>query len=508
MKRLVRLALPLVGAVLLAACGTSPEEHLALARAAFAKSDYQTARTQLGQALKADPRNREMLLLLVQTQLLLGDGDGAQGGAERLRAIGLTGPEIARIEAEAALLRGKPDKVLELLGNDGAVDAWRIRAAAHLALEDSAAAQAAFAAGNRAGSNYRLACDYTRFLIQSGDLATASTQFEALRRSRAEALEVLMLGGALSEAYARQELAAKYYARAAQLYPFRFEPLLAHANLLDMLGKVPDAARLAESAAAIAPGDAGVQQALLSVYSQQGKWDKIRDMLQRREDEMDPASAEGLSYAEALLRLGHPEQARAQFAQALLVQPQNRYIRMMLGESQLATGDAASAWETLRPLAQGLFVQPREIELAVKAGQAAGAEEADELQARVKSSAFQQQQAVLQAAIAADARGDWARALRLYQQLAGGSPADAELLRRMALAASQAGQPALALASADKALALDPQNPELRYAAGMVRLRAGQDLAAARQHLQAAVDARPDNPQYRVQLTKAKAAAG
>ena len=149
------------------AYSVTPEEHFALAREAFAKSDYQTARTELGQALKADPRNREMLLLLVQTQLLLGDGDGAQGGAERLRAIGLKGPELARIEAEAALLRGKPDKALELLGNDGAVDAWRIRAAAHLALEDSVAAQAAFLAGNRAGSNFRLACDYTRFLIQS-----------------------------------------------------------------------------------------------------------------------------------------------------------------------------------------------------------------------------------------------------------------------------------------------------------------------------------------------------
>lgn len=508
MKRLVRLALPLAGAVLLAACGTSPEEHFALARKAFAKSDYQTARTELGQALKADPRNREMLLLLVQTQLLLGDGDGAQGGAERLRAIGLKGPELARIEAEAALLRGKPDKALELLGNDGAVDAWRIRAAAHLALEDSAAAQAAFLAGNRAGSNFRLACDYTRFLIQSGDLATASTQFEALRRSRAEALEVLMLGGSLSEAYARRDLAEKYYARAARVYPFRFEPLLAHANLLDMAGKVPEAAKLAEGAAAIAPGDAGVRQALLSVYSQQGKWEKIRDMLQRREDELDPASGEGLTYAEALLRLGHPEQARAQFAEALLVQPQNRYVRMMLGESQLATGDAASAWETLRPLAQGLFVQPREIELAIKAGQAAGAEEAGALQDRVQSPVFRQQQTVLQAAIAADARGDSAKALQLYQQLAAGGSVDAELLRRLAMAASQAGQPALALASADKALALDPQNPELRYAAGVVRLRGGQDMAAARQHLQAAVDARPDNPQYRAQLAKAKAAAG
>jgi Flp pilus assembly protein TadD len=52
-----------------------------------------------------------------------------------------------------------------------------------------------------------------------------------------------------------------------------------------------------------------------------------------------------------LLRLGRAEQARAIYAKALLLSPQNPFARLMLAEAQLATGDAATAYATVKPLA-------------------------------------------------------------------------------------------------------------------------------------------------------------
>lgn len=507
MKRLPRLALPLAAALLLSACGTSPEEHFDLAKAAFAKSDYQTAKTELGQALKADPRNRDMVLLLARTQLLLGDGEGALGAVERLRAAGMKGVELTRMEAEAALLRGKGAEAVRLLEGDGNADAWRIRAAAQVLAKDNDAAMAAFRSGLAAGGNYRLSLDFAKFLVSQGDLPGASAQFAVLRKARADGIETLMFGGALSEKYERRDLADKYYLRAARLYPFRVEPLVALGNLLDLQGKVDEAGKMADAAAKLNPGDPQVSQLQISVYSEQGKWQKVRDLLQAREGELDPTTADGLKYAEALLRLGRVEQARAMFLQSLQAQPQNRYVRIMLAEAQLATGDPKSALDTMRPAMLGPFAGRRELEMAKQAAEAAKSPEAGAIADRLASPEFAEQQRLSGQAQGAEIRGQSADALRLYQQLAGYGM-DGELARRIALAATNVGQYDLAIATADKALATEPDNAELLYVAALARVKAGRDQARAAVLIERALSFDSRNVAYRALQEKAKAAAG
>lgn len=507
MKRLPRLALPLLGAVLLAACGTSPEEHFAMAQQAFGKSDYQTAKGELGQALKDNPRNRDMLRLLLQTQLLVGDGEGVQGAVDRLRSIGEKGPDLLRAEAEGLLLRGRGADAVTLLGQDNSPDAWRIRAAERLGAQDDDAARAAFLNGMAAGGNYRLGLDYTRFLIAKGELPAASEQFERLRKAKANAVETLMLGGLLSEKYERRDLAAKYYQSAATRYPFRVEPMVALGNLYDFAGKVDEAAKLADAAAAIAPGGPAVQQLQLTIYAEQGKWQKIRDLLQAREAELDPTTVEGLKYAEALLRIGRAEQARAMFMQSLQAQPQNRFVRMMLTEAQMATGDPAGALQTMQPALVGPFAGRRELELAIKAARAAGSPAAAQLAARLASPDFAEQERLTNQAQGAEFRGDSAQALALYQRLAQFGK-DSELARRMALAASKVGQHDLAIVTADKALAADPDNAELNYVAALTRINAGRDRAKAEALINRALSFDSRNVQYRALQEKVKAAAG
>lgn len=497
----------LVAGFALSACSADPAERLAQAQEEFARQNYAAARVQLGAALQEDPDNRELQRLLIQTYLRLGDGEAAHGVIEQLRRGGGTLPGLRVMEAEAELLRGRAETALRLLDNDATGDAWRIRAAAQVMLGRESEALAAFRRGLAQGGDVRLAGDFARFLLTIGDMAGAAQQLLRLERERPAALETLMLVGALAEARGETDAALRKYQEAAERYPWLAAPLVAQANIMDLLGRLDEAARLGEAARKVQPEDGAVIDLQLSIYSQQGQWDKIRLMLQRRELSLNPVSAAGLTYAEALLRLKHPEQARALLSKALIIAPDNRYARMMLAEAQLATGDAPAALATLRPLVDGVFVYPREFELAEQAAIAAGDPLAAALRAQRQSGEFKRRSALIERGLAATAQSDWAAALQAWQQLQRLGE-DAELLRRIADCASLSGSHALAIASADKAAALQPGDAELLNLAGAVRLAAGLDLGRARALLEAAVERAPGNPQFRANLARAQSMPG
>ena len=102
------------------------------------------------------------------------------------------------------------------------------------------------------------------------------------------------------------------------------------------------------------------------------------------------------------------------------------------------------------------------------------------------------------------ARGDWNAAIATYRQVSG-YQTDAEVLKRLAFAASQAGRNADAIGFADKALALQPSNPDMIHLAGLVRFRAGTDRDKAVTYLEQALRADPANRLFRNDLARAKA---
>lgn len=496
---------PLAGALALSACSPSPAARLAKAQEELARQNYTAARLELGAALRENPDNPELQRLLIAVHLRLGDGERAQGMIEQLRRGRASSPDLTVMEAEAQLLRGQAETALRLLGDTATSDGWRVRAAAMLMLGREGDALTAFRRGLAQGGDVRLAGDFARFLLTIGDTAAAAQQLARLERERPAAIETLMLVGALAEARGDTDAALRKYRAAQQRYPWLAAPLVAQANIMDLLGKLDEAARLGEAAGQVQPDDVAVIDLQLSIYAQQGQWDKIRLMLQRRELSLNPASAAGLTYAEALLRLDHPEHARAILSKALLIEPANRYARMMLGEAQLATGDARSALVTLRPLVGGVFVYPREVELAERAAAAAGDPLGAELRARRESGEFRRRSVLIEQGLAATARANWPAALEAWRQLQTLGE-DAELLRRIADCASLSGAHTMAIASADKAMTLQPGDAELLHLAGAVRLAAGLELARARTLLEAAAELAPANPQFRAALAKARSA--
>lgn len=499
--------LPLMGAILLAGCGNNPEELLARAEKGIAAQDFNAARIDLTSALREDPGNKAMLALLADVQIRLGDGDGARTTLEKLARAGGAGSLFNRLSAEAELLAGQPERAIELLGDDASVDAWRIRAAIMIAQDAPDKAIAAFENGLRAGGNIRLIDSYARFKLASGDYAGASGLADRLKAKAPQGFETLNLLGDVAFNSGNMTGAAAFWHEATSRYPSRHEPFMALANLASQEGKPGEALKLIEKAGLISPGNREIKSLRIQFLSEKGDWSKIRDLLQKDEAALAPGSADGLTYAEALLRLGHAEQARSFFSRALLLNPQNRYARMMLGESQLATGDAAGAWITLKPLTAGVLAMGREIEMAERAARESGSDEAASLRLRLKSKNLRQAEIWSGKGQAALGRRDWPTAIAAYRSLAALGD-DPQVLKRLAFALSQAGQHSEAIGVVDKARSLLPGDADMAYTAGLVRLNGSSDIETAIELLTRAAESDPGNSAYRNELARAKALAG
>ena len=72
-------------------------------------------------------------------------------------------------------------------------------------------------------------------------------------------------------------------------------------------------------------------------------------------------------YAEALMRLGQADQARVRLTSQLLREPENRRVRVLLGEARLAADDVEGALETLAPVASWTDASKHERELLAEA---------------------------------------------------------------------------------------------------------------------------------------------
>lgn len=494
----------LVALFTLASCGRHDAvAQFAEAKAAFAAEDYVHARRAVLAALEGDRANRDMLLLLARTDLALGDGEGAGSVLARLPDADAGGHELTELSAEAALLRGQTREMADILGNDQSAAAWRLRGEAALADNDATSALADFQHGMAAGTDFRLANDYAKVLIEADDIDGADTALGVMRKTGPNRLDTALIAGTVARHRGQLDVAQHAFADAARRFPARAEPLVALADLADLRGDGAATARYAGQAAALAPADRDVLALGVRVAAEQGDWAKVQHMLAPKEAKLDVRSFEGLAYGEALLHLGHKEQARAIYQKALLLSPQNPYARLMLTQCDLEVGDGAGALHTVAPLADSVLAGPRELDLAVRAAQMAHDPALATYTARLHAPQLQATNAAAGAAMAATGRRDWAGALAAYRAIAGADH-DAEVLRRMALAASNLGQGDVALGYADRALALDSGNPDMVHMAGLVRLNAGKDLDAARALLAKALERDPTNRTFRADYARAR----
>ena len=385
MNSVGRLILPLLAVTALAGCGESREAQLVRAQASYASHDFYAARSTANAALRDDPTNPELLLLLAQTQVRLKDAEGALITLERLKRLGAKASDLRTLSAEAEVLMGKHGLALAMLTGDGSADAWRIRAAARLGLGDQAGAADAFSRGMAARPEINLLADYAWFRLAHGDIDGAAAIAEKMQRIAADALETLLVSGEVESQRGQYDNALAVLRRAGKRYPAQARSAIAEGRVLELAGRLDQAGAAVRRAAEIAPGSPEVAALQIELAAAAGDWQNVRAILQPSESKLDPVSADGMLYAEAMLRLGYAEQARAQLQRAVLLRPANVNARRLLGQAQLQAGDAVGAAATLAPLTAGLLAQPQDLLLAERAARIAQRPEAERYRARLAS---------------------------------------------------------------------------------------------------------------------------
>ncbi|NYH94185.1 tetratricopeptide repeat protein [Novosphingobium marinum] len=471
------MTLPLAAAVLLTACGVTPEERFERAQAAFEAHRYSEARLDLVTAIKDDPANVQALEMLARTHLALQDPVSAAAVLDRLAATGKLPADAHNLYAETDLMRGQFDKALERVAGDESAEAFRIRALAHVGREDLDAAAKAFAEGAQArGAKGRLLADYAHFRMAQDDLEGAAKLASKALAEKPEALQAIIVNADVAMARGRTADALRFYDRALAAYPESRAATIGRIGVLGETGRLDEVRTLVSGALERNPQDPDFTYFAALLASEDGDWGKVRKMLQPLEQTLEGRPAANMLYAKAMMELGHAEQARIRLSSLALREPGDRDVTRLLGEAKLKSGDASGALETLRPLAARPDAKPEELALVAKAAREAGAPEASNYSARAAFPTPELLASELSRGDAAIRAGNWHAAIAAYETILGATDGrNVLVLNNLAFAHSEAGDPAKALGYAEKALALAPDNPSVMDTAGWLLHRTGKD---------------------------------
>ena len=136
--RKTALALALAAVFGTLGCSQSVESLVANGEAALGKGDYRTAQIQIKSALQQDLNNARARWLLGEISLAIEDGEAAEKEIRRAGELGVGNDAVIPALAQALLLQGKVDAVLELpqppdLSPRSRAEVMAARALAHLA---------------------------------------------------------------------------------------------------------------------------------------------------------------------------------------------------------------------------------------------------------------------------------------------------------------------------------------------------------------------------------------
>lgn len=495
MKHAIRLSFPLVAALLLASCGTSPEERFARAEKAYTAHDYSSARVDLAGIVQDAPENAPALELLARTYLALSDPVSANGMLERLERLGKSPKDAPILQGNVDLMLGRYDEAIAVVANGGSAEAYRVRALAHIGKGEPDEAARMFAAGEKApGDRARLLADHANFQLEAGNLVEARRLADLAAREKPRPLNSYLTTGDLLASSNELDKALEVFEAGLEDYPESRAALLGKIKVLGALGKVDEVRPLVAKSLSANPDDPELIYLDARLDALDGKWRNVRKKLQAHESGLEQQSQANALYAKALLELGQGEPARIRLASQLLREPGNRQVRLLLGETKLRLGDATGAVETLEPLGRFPDATSEELGLLAKAHRQAGNPEADAVARKAREAASAGLVSRLASADKAIRNKDWQTAIRDYETILKQTDGrNVLVLNNLAFAYSQAGSSAKALEFAERALKLAPDNPSVMDTAGWLLHQSGKDRRRALALLREAARKAPGN---------------
>ncbi len=489
-----RTAPALMALLMLAACGLSPEEQAKRGAVSYAAHRFSAARLDLIAALNERPGDLRAAELLARTYLELGDGEAAMAALDRLAERGALPADGAILRGEADLLRGRFNEAIGHVAAEDTADAWRIRALAHIGLEDVESAAQAFARGAEAsGPKARLRAEQARFELGRGNPVKARELAEAALAEGPDVLEAQLAAGQVAAADGRLGDALRAFEAASSAYPENRSALIGRIATLGDLGRTEEMKPLLDDLAERAPDDLSVRFLTARLAATSGDWDTTRRELQDVEARLNEVPQARLLYGQALAELGLPEQAATHLASYLRNNPGHRLARRLLAGAQLNSGNASAAVETLRPLASRPEANVQELTLMAAATGAARSPDAAAYAARARFPAAEMLGSELALADNAMKREDWRSAARAYDNvLETTGSGNVLVLNNAAYVQGQLGNFDAALKLARQAMKKAPDNASVLDTTGWLMVRSG-DRSGGLPLLRKAARLAPDN---------------
>ena len=493
------LALSLLSAALLSACGDSPEQMIVSAKSYLSNNDSNAASIQLKNALQEDGSLVEARFLLGRIHLEDGDIPAAIKELQRALDLGYSKTEVAPLLARARVSGGEFDRVLADF--------------ADVKLDDASA-------------QGRLLGAIAEAQLGTTKVADAIQTYQQALMLRAEDVNA-GIGLARARLFNREPEAAEVAIRAVIAHsPDNGEAQATLSDVLQVQGKPEEAIKALEEAVRLRPAVTAYHYALVSQLFRSARHDEamtrfeamkklapshistlyLQAFIDARADRL-PEARDGLMQVlkqspdflpaqllagTVLLRLNDQAQARTYLNSVLSRVPGQELARTLLINSHLSAGEAPRALELLQPLLERPLTDPRLLGLAGQVFLASGElEKAEDFLQRAATAAPEDPQARLRLGAIRMAGGDAAGAFADFERAS--AMDDNAIQADLALVAThlRRGEFDKALEAQERLERKAPQNPLVHNLRGGVMLGKG-DVPAARAAFDQALALNPD----------------
>ncbi len=333
-------------------------EAYALAQAFREKRDWRSARVELLNAVKADPKWAEARLALAETALQLFDPVLALEHLEKARTLGVETRNYAHLLAHAQWMAGEPQSAIATLEEQPVASqhlpyAYRVLGRAQLDIGDSIAAAQTFDRGLAiTPDDSMLWTEIGRLRIVVSDQAGAIAALDRAVQLDPNNVRALELRGRLVRSQFGLLAALPWFERGLAIDPNDVPLLEEYGSTLGDAGRYK--AMLAQARKIMQLDSrnrrAIYMQAVLAARAR--NHGLARRLVERLGGGFGDLPGPQLLRAICEYELGNPNQAIEILAPLSIAQPNNEAVRLALARAMHKSGDQDGAWQALAPLAQ------------------------------------------------------------------------------------------------------------------------------------------------------------
>ncbi|MEM8694789.1 MAG: tetratricopeptide repeat protein [Pseudomonadota bacterium] len=497
----------------LSACGIDGRSAEERAYAAFEERHYLDARVHLANAIGEDPDDPALHRLLGESALALGDGQIAETSFRRAIAedAALT-TDVAPYLAHAHLLQGEIEDALAILGDPRDDHAYALRLLAQARLQNGETAEAwqaierAIAAAPEDAAILALAGQYQ---LSTGNIGEAEDFARRSITDPSASVEAHLLMGRIHSIRGDLEAALDQYRTGTEHFRDHVGLYIAQAAIHADRQEVEEMETAIARVERIVPGHPGAVYIAARHALNSGEIERAHELTQGMEQAARNNPPLLLLLGEVQMHRGNAQQGITHLLEFLRFYPHHAKASFLLAHAQNDSGNIRQAFATISAAASRADTSHQVVAYAAHLAERIGDPQASRFARRASARPLDEAQDRLTRAQQAMRANEWQTAAGIYDSLIAGDFANhALILNNAAMAHLRAGNAGRAMALADRAYALTPDDPSVLDSVGWIRLAAAEDRAGSLALLRRAYRLAPGNPQIRLHLAQALAANG